>query len=60
MARCDPVQPGLVGLLQGNEYSITCQRINSEDNEDFVTRQDYEKLREEMAELRKSAGIMNS
>ena len=58
MARCDPSQHGLVGLLQSNEYPITCQRINSEDKEDFVTRQDYKKLRKEMAKFRKGEEII--
>ena len=58
LARCDPGQPGLIGLPQSNEYPITCQRINPEDKDDFVSRQDYEKLRKEMAKLGKGGGII--
>ena len=44
MAHCDPNLPGFVGILQRNEYPITCIRHDPGKDDDFVNRQDYNQL----------------
>ena len=44
IAQCDAGPTGIDNFLQRNEYPIKCHYMTSEVGEEFVTRQDYNKL----------------
>ena len=60
MARCDPALPGFEDIPRRNEYPVTCIRNNPDNENDFVTRQDYDRLLNSFAELDKGINCPTS